>query len=397
MLALEGAADPRDGRRACRMPGAGSAPPATGLDAAARATASANWCWPAACAARRSPRCGRTGAPPSSSPASATARSATTGCCARSSRSSSARAFASSAPTSCSASAALPEGPLGRRRGPMPTREADIAHGLAARAGDRRARYRPGGGGAAGPGARRRGDRGHRRADARAAPRCAATGPGGVLVKIAKPGQERRADLPTIGPRTVDARRRERGCAASPSRPARRSSLDRAEVDPPPPTRPGSSSSASRRRERRASAAPFIFIVAGEPSGDVLGARADRGACASAPAAGCASPASAARRWRRRGSTACVPLADLAVMGVAEVLPRAPLILRRVRETVAGDPRAAARRGRHHRQLGLHLARRAAAAPARRDGCRSSITSRRWCGRGAPAAPGAWRAGTTIC
>jgi len=30
-------------------------------------------------------------------------------------------------------------------------------------------------------------------------------GPGGVLVKAAKPGQERRADLPTIGPRTVKA------------------------------------------------------------------------------------------------------------------------------------------------------------------------------------------------
>ncbi|HMK67064.1 MAG TPA: UDP-2,3-diacylglucosamine diphosphatase LpxI, partial [Stellaceae bacterium] len=30
-------------------------------------------------------------------------------------------------------------------------------------------------------------------------------GPGGVLVKIAKPGQERRADLPTIGVRTVEA------------------------------------------------------------------------------------------------------------------------------------------------------------------------------------------------
>ena len=30
-------------------------------------------------------------------------------------------------------------------------------------------------------------------------------GPGGVLVKIAKPGQERRADLPTIGARTVAA------------------------------------------------------------------------------------------------------------------------------------------------------------------------------------------------
>ncbi|MBL8671353.1 MAG: UDP-2,3-diacylglucosamine diphosphatase LpxI [Alphaproteobacteria bacterium] len=36
--------------------------------------------------------------------------------------------------------------------------------------------------------------------------RCAAlrrAGPGGDLVKIAKPGQERRADLPTIGPETV--------------------------------------------------------------------------------------------------------------------------------------------------------------------------------------------------
>jgi DUF1009 family protein len=30
-------------------------------------------------------------------------------------------------------------------------------------------------------------------------------GPGGVLVKIKKPGQERRADLPTIGRSTVDA------------------------------------------------------------------------------------------------------------------------------------------------------------------------------------------------
>jgi DUF1009 family protein len=30
-------------------------------------------------------------------------------------------------------------------------------------------------------------------------------GPGGVLVKVAKPGQDRRADLPTIGPQTVAA------------------------------------------------------------------------------------------------------------------------------------------------------------------------------------------------
>jgi hypothetical protein len=38
--------------------------------------------------------------------------------------------------------------------------------------------------------------------------RCAALarpGPGGVLVKLVKPGQDRRADLPTIGPRTIEA------------------------------------------------------------------------------------------------------------------------------------------------------------------------------------------------
>ncbi len=41
---------------------------------------------------------------------------------------------------------------------------------------------------------------------ARAA-RLARPGPGGVLVKLVKPGQDRRADLPTIGPRTVEAAR----------------------------------------------------------------------------------------------------------------------------------------------------------------------------------------------
>jgi lipid-A-disaccharide synthase len=38
---------------------------------------------------------------------------------------------------------------------------------------------------------------------------------------------------------------------------------------------------------------------------------------------------------REEGLESLVPLADLAVMGIAEVLPRAPVILRRVRQTVA--------------------------------------------------------------
>ncbi len=49
----------------------------------------------------------------------------------------------------------------------------------------------------------------------RAARALARPGPGGVLVKLVKPGQDRRADLPTIGPETVRARgggRAARGC-----------------------------------------------------------------------------------------------------------------------------------------------------------------------------------------
>jgi lipid-A-disaccharide synthase len=83
-----------------------------------------------------------------------------------------------------------------------------------------------------------------------------------------------------------------------------------------------------------ATAAPFIFIVAGEPSGDALGgsliAALRQRAGPNLRVAGVGG-----ERMREQGLDSLVPLDDLAVMGVAEVLPRAPLILRRVRETVA--------------------------------------------------------------
>jgi lipid-A-disaccharide synthase len=86
--------------------------------------------------------------------------------------------------------------------------------------------------------------------------------------------------------------------------------------------------------EGSAGEAPFIFIVAGEPSGDALGAalikalRQRTGGRLRVAGVG-------GERMREEGLESLVPLADLAVIGVAEVLPRAPLILRRVRETVA--------------------------------------------------------------
>src|SRR5436305_12240027 len=79
---------------------------------------------------------------------------------------------------------------------------------------------------------------------------------------------------------------------------------------------------------------PFLFIIAGEPSGDALGAaliaalreRTD-GRLRIAGIGG--------EQMSAQGLRSLVPLADLAVAGIAEVLPRAPLILRRVRQTVA--------------------------------------------------------------
>ena len=77
-----------------------------------------------------------------------------------------------------------------------------------------------------------------------------------------------------------------------------------------------------------------MFIVTGEPSGDALGAaliaalRERTGG--RLRVAGIGGELMAAQ-----GLASLVPLSDLAVAGVAEVLPRAPLIFRRVRETVA--------------------------------------------------------------
>jgi lipid-A-disaccharide synthase len=82
-----------------------------------------------------------------------------------------------------------------------------------------------------------------------------------------------------------------------------------------------------------ANEATFIFIVTGEPSGDALG-----GALIAALRQRTGGRLRVAgiggERMREQGLESLVPLRDLAIMGVTEVLPRAPVILRRVRETV---------------------------------------------------------------
>ncbi|MBL8700533.1 MAG: lipid-A-disaccharide synthase [Alphaproteobacteria bacterium] len=78
----------------------------------------------------------------------------------------------------------------------------------------------------------------------------------------------------------------------------------------------------------------MIFLVAGEPSGDLLGARLIE-ALRRAAGDGVAIAGVGGDRMAAAGMASLFPVEDLAVMGFAEVLPRLPRILGRLRETAA--------------------------------------------------------------
>jgi lipid-A-disaccharide synthase len=82
------------------------------------------------------------------------------------------------------------------------------------------------------------------------------------------------------------------------------------------------------------SEAPLLYLIAGEPSGDILGARLmtalreeTGGAIRFAGIGG--------ERMTEAGLVSLFPIRELSVMGLAEVLPHAPKLLRRIAETVA--------------------------------------------------------------
>lgn len=80
-------------------------------------------------------------------------------------------------------------------------------------------------------------------------------------------------------------------------------------------------------------AAP-IFIVAGEPSGDVLGARLMRAMRDGSPAP-LRFVGVGGRLMQAEGLETLFPMSDIAVMGIGEVLPRLPRILRRLNQASA--------------------------------------------------------------
>jgi lipid-A-disaccharide synthase len=85
------------------------------------------------------------------------------------------------------------------------------------------------------------------------------------------------------------------------------------------------------RARRTGVRAPHIFIIAGEASGDVLGAslmRALRDARSGVAFSGVGGAAMA-----REGLASLFPMADIAVMGLAPVIARLPALLARIDET----------------------------------------------------------------
>ena len=78
---------------------------------------------------------------------------------------------------------------------------------------------------------------------------------------------------------------------------------------------------------------PLVFLVAGEPSGDAIGARLMT-ALRSRTGDRVRFAGIGGDRMAAEGLESLFPQSDLTVMGIAEVLPRIPRLLRRLRETV---------------------------------------------------------------
>ena len=79
---------------------------------------------------------------------------------------------------------------------------------------------------------------------------------------------------------------------------------------------------------------PLIYLVAGEASGDVLGARL-MAALANATSQNSPSPAIGGEQMAAQGLASLFPMQDLALMGLLEVLPRLRHLRRRLHQTVA--------------------------------------------------------------
>ena len=107
-----------------------------------------------------------------------------------------------------------------------------------------------------------------------------------------------------------------------------------------------------------------IFVVAGEHSGDALGAKLIA-ALKAAHAGPIQFSGVGGEEMAHEGFVSLFPIEDVAVMGPMSILPRLPRIVRRVYQTVGRGARRRSGCRRHHRQSGIHAPDREAHSKAR--------------------------------
>ncbi|MGB0747770.1 MAG: lipid-A-disaccharide synthase [Magnetospiraceae bacterium] len=158
-------------------------------------------------------------------------------------------------------------------------------------------------------------------------------GKGGILVKMRKPNQERRADLPTIGVETV-----RNAAAAGLSGIAVEADgalvLDR-EAVAATADETGLFVVGIDGPQEDPAHWPRFYVVAGEPSGDLLGGRLAQ-ALRRQTGGRAVFYGVGGTTMTQQGLRSIFPMTELSVMGIAEVLPHIPKLLRRIRQ-VAGD------------------------------------------------------------
>ncbi len=149
---------------------------------------------------------------------------------------------------------------------------------------------------------------------------------GGVLVKVCKPGQETRADLPTIGVSTVEAAAKAglEGIAVQANKAL---VVDMKAVVEAANTHGIFVTGIEIEN-------PLIYLIAGEASGDILGARVmarlkERNE--GIRFAGIGGP-----KMAEQGLESLFAMEELSLMGLAEILPHIPKLIKRINQTV-GD------------------------------------------------------------
>jgi len=148
---------------------------------------------------------------------------------------------------------------------------------------------------------------------------------GGVLVKVCKPGQETRADLPTIGVATVEAAARA-GLVGIAIQAGKALIVDKAAVV-----------AAADRHGLFVTGieadTALIYVIAGEASGDILGGRLM--AQLKDKREGIRFVGIGGPKMIEQGLESLFPMQDLSLMGLAEILPHLPRLLKRIKQTLA--------------------------------------------------------------